>query len=316
MIRNKLPVGTVGYLWKADMRTSTLQNMMVGAATGYFNINRAFATNGSGFVAGAPLGALYADSSKNVALTTTGADMQVNSPVIVKPFVPNATATGTMLNQRFYFGLTTTAGTALTVCASACSATVSTFTTQLTGRNTSTGFTDLLFIALGSTPFTASFTGSITGTTLTTSGASGYPIQAGMQITTGANANTWIVSGSGTTWTVNFSQTVASTTMNAVVPIQPGQSITVSGSVNPGLSSTVTGYVTDIPATNTLVLYLDSALCTIAVGDTTPRNPPVTGTAIDCGYNSPSRTPVTDNGITLTLNPTADVYAIGDKVSQ
>lgn len=61
----------------------------------------------------------------------------------------------------------------------------------------------------------ASFTGSISGTTLTATGITGN-IYAGQNIV-GANVapGTVIVSGSGGTWTVNNSQTVASTAMTS-----------------------------------------------------------------------------------------------------
>jgi hypothetical protein len=59
----------------------------------------------------------------------------------------------------------------------------------------------------------ASTTGSISGTTLTVS--SGTGIQAGQLVTgTGVATNTRILSGSGTSWTVNNSQTVSSTTLS------------------------------------------------------------------------------------------------------
>ncbi|HEU5047189.1 MAG TPA: hypothetical protein VFT64_05020 [Rickettsiales bacterium] len=64
-------------------------------------------------------------------------------------------------------------------------------------------------------PASASFTGTISGTTLTVvSGLTGT-ITIGQTVTgTGVTAGTYIVSGSGSTWTVNLSQTVASTTIS------------------------------------------------------------------------------------------------------
>jgi hypothetical protein len=60
---------------------------------------------------------------------------------------------------------------------------------------------------------------SISGTTLTIGTLTGGTIRIGMLLTTGAAANTYIVSnqtgsGSGSTWTVSVSQTVASTGIN------------------------------------------------------------------------------------------------------
>jgi hypothetical protein len=62
----------------------------------------------------------------------------------------------------------------------------------------------------------ASFTGSISGTTLTISSLTSGTVYAGQNIV-GANVapGTAIVSGSGLTWTVSNSQTVASTAMTS-----------------------------------------------------------------------------------------------------
>jgi Ubiquitin-activating enzyme E1 FCCH domain len=64
----------------------------------------------------------------------------------------------------------------------------------------------------------ASFTGSISGTTLTVSSVTGV-IAAGQTLgspTGGVAGGTRIVSGSGSTWTVNISQTTSSRAMNSV----------------------------------------------------------------------------------------------------
>jgi hypothetical protein len=77
-----------------------------------------------------------------------------------------------------------------------------------------TGTTDLTgtYAITSSTP-TATFTGSITGTTLTVSGVTGT-ITTGMTVTGGSvPAGTYIVSGSGSTWTVSASVTQGSTSM-------------------------------------------------------------------------------------------------------
>ena len=63
------------------------------------------------------------------------------------------------------------------------------------------------------TSATSSFTGSISGTTLTVSSVTGT-VQVGQTIKgTGVTAGTFIVSGSGTSWVVNNSQTVSSEAM-------------------------------------------------------------------------------------------------------
>ena len=74
---------------------------------------------------------------------------------------------------------------------------------------------------------TSSFTGSISGTTLTVTGSPTGTIAIG-QYLTGTNVlnGTYIVSGSGTSWVVNQSQTVASTTI-------AGNAFTVSGHYHP-----------------------------------------------------------------------------------
>jgi len=67
----------------------------------------------------------------------------------------------------------------------------------------------------------ATFTGSIAGTTLTVSSVASGAVAVGAFIVDEAGsiaAGTKILSGSGTTWTVNNSQTVASESMYAVVP--------------------------------------------------------------------------------------------------
>lgn len=73
------------------------------------------------------------------------------------------------------------------------------------------------FTVRDSIPPTASFTGSISGTTLTVSGVSGT-IAIGQTVYTAGATNgviqgTKITGGSGSTWTVNYSQTVASQSM-------------------------------------------------------------------------------------------------------
>lgn len=64
-------------------------------------------------------------------------------------------------------------------------------------------------------PATSSFTGTISGTTLTVvSGLTGT-VAIGQAVNgTGVTAGTYIISGSGSTWQVNQSQTVASTVIN------------------------------------------------------------------------------------------------------
>jgi hypothetical protein len=86
---------------------------------------------------------------------------------------------------------------------------------MLTGSVTTTDTVSLIF-----TPPTASFTASISGTTLTVTGTPTGTILTGHTIQTGATANTVITAyGTGTggagTYTVSISQTVASTAMTS-----------------------------------------------------------------------------------------------------
>jgi hypothetical protein len=86
--------------------------------------------------------------------------------------------------------------------------------TSVQAPSLTTGTTDLTgtYTITSSLPV-ATFTGSITGTTLTVSGVTGT-ITTGMTVTGGSvPAGTYIVSGSGATWTVSASVTQGSTSM-------------------------------------------------------------------------------------------------------
>lgn len=65
----------------------------------------------------------------------------------------------------------------------------------------------------------ATFTGTISGTTLTVSGVTGTIFAGGRRLVNGAGVaiGTFIVSGSGTTWTVNNSQTVGPVSMTSSI---------------------------------------------------------------------------------------------------
>jgi hypothetical protein len=81
---------------------------------------------------------------------------------------------------------------------------------------TGTGVTNYTYATSSVTTGTAAVmaTSSISGTTLTVGSVSSGTIIAGMVLTgTGVTAGTYIVSGSGLSWTVSTSQTVASTTI-------------------------------------------------------------------------------------------------------
>lgn len=63
----------------------------------------------------------------------------------------------------------------------------------------------------------ASFTGVIAGTTLTVSSVTGAVAIGQFVMGTGVAPGTWIVSGSGTSWTINLSQTISSEAMTGTL---------------------------------------------------------------------------------------------------
>jgi hypothetical protein len=94
-----------------------------------------------------------------------------------------------------------------------------------------------------STPTTAIFTGSISGTTLTVSNIQSGTIAIGQVLFgVGVAQETVITGGSGTSWTVDISQTVPSTLMNSLVTASITGTIT-AGSTNATLSTTSTVYL-------------------------------------------------------------------------
>jgi hypothetical protein len=117
-----------------------------------------------------------------------------------------------------------TSGSAVTTQATTIAVTAGT-TLYLTATNanikvgqliTGTGLTNYTYATSAVTTGTPAVmaTSSISGTTLTVGSVSSGTIIAGMVLTgTGVTAGTYIVSGSGLSWTVSASQTVASTTI-------------------------------------------------------------------------------------------------------
>jgi len=94
-----------------------------------------------------------------------------------------------------------------------------------------------------STPTTAIFTGSISGTTLTVSNIQSGTIAIGQVLFgVGVSQETVITGGSGTSWTVDISQTVASTLMNSLNTSSFTGTIT-TGSTNATLTTTSTLYL-------------------------------------------------------------------------
>jgi hypothetical protein len=93
------------------------------------------------------------------------------------------------------------------------------------------------------TPTTAIFTGSISGTTLTVSNLQSGTIAAGQVLFgVGVSQETVILSGSGSTWTVNISQTVSATLMNSATTTSFTGLIT-TGSTNANLATTANLYL-------------------------------------------------------------------------
>ena len=93
------------------------------------------------------------------------------------------------------------------------------------------------------TPTTAIFTGVISGTTLTVSNIQSGTISIGQVLFgVGVSQETIITGGSGTSWTVNISQTVSSTLMNSS-NTQSFTGVITTGSTNANLATTATLYL-------------------------------------------------------------------------
>jgi len=93
------------------------------------------------------------------------------------------------------------------------------------------------------TPTTAIFTGSISGTTLTVTNIQSGTIAIGQVLFgLGVNQETVITGGSGLSWAVNLSQTTSATLMNSLNTTSFTGTIT-SGSTNATLTTTGTAYL-------------------------------------------------------------------------
>jgi hypothetical protein len=111
------------------------------------------------------------------------------------------------------------------------------------------------------TPTTAIFTGSISGTTLTVTNIQSGTISIGQVLFgVGVSQETVITGGSGLSWTVNLSQTVTSTLMNSLNTTSFSGVIT-TGSTNANLATTASLYLgqaiqgTGVP-TNTIIIAI------------------------------------------------------------
>ena len=117
----------------------------------------------------------------------------------------------------------------------------------------------------------AAFTGVINGTTLTISGTVTGTIATGQIIYgTGITPNTIIISGSGTSWTVNFSQTSLGTLSNTTTWVSGGASLTNSFTVASASGAVQGGFITGIGIPNgTTITAVNSNTITISTNFTT-----------------------------------------------
>ena len=167
----------------------------------------------------------------------------------------------------------------------------------------------------------AVMTASISGTTLTVTGVSSGYIYNGMVLSgTGVTADTTIVAyvsgnpGGASVWTVDTSQTTASTTITGVRPygFQNGQTVTVSGTntstsqtlSNPAVAGTAGEFTVGTTTLGSLAItgtggQFSCAATTIQVGQTVTISGTNSGTGTITGYvNSTSYLVSATNGTT------------------
>jgi hypothetical protein len=116
---------------------------------------------------------------------------------------------------------------------------------------TSTVIDEMVAQIYGQPTSTATFTGTITSTQLVVTSAVTGTIAVGMQLSgTGIATGTTIVSGSGTTWLLNYNQSAASTTTNI---INVTTSVTLNGNsyTNVLTAGTTNGFVPGLTITLT-----------------------------------------------------------------
>lgn len=104
----------------------------------------------------------------------------------------------------------------------------------------------------GTSGTTSSFTGSISATTLTVSGVTGTIAIGNTVSGAGVTANTVITAGSGTTWTVNKSQTISSEAMTAVQQFQGSRGNAIFSMQQDGPSTLGAGLVQGVQASISL----------------------------------------------------------------
>ena len=166
---------------------------------------------------------------------------------------------------------------------------------------------------LTATPTVATLTSAtISGNTLTFVSSTGSSIAVGMTITgTGVTADTFIVSGSGTTWSLNKSQTVASTTMTAF----KGAAV-FTATIAP---AAIVATLTTGAITGNVLTFASAAGATVVVGMVISGGTTIAGTYIVSGSGlswivsiSQTAVPTTATAITMTANtPTVGTIAVG-----
>ncbi|HVW78504.1 MAG TPA: hypothetical protein VHB45_12885 [Alloacidobacterium sp.] len=82
--------------------------------------------------------------------------------------------------------------------------------------------------------------------------------------------------------------------------VTPGQLVVVSGSANKGLQGTVTAFITDVPSSTQIALYVNSLACTNYDG----------GPDSTCGT---SAAPTPESALSITVRPTVNVFIKGSK---
>ena len=176
---------------------------------------------------------------------------------------------------------------------------------------------------------TAIFTGSISGTTLTVTNLQSGTIAIGQALFgVGVSQETVITGGSGSTWTINVSQTVASTLMNSSASTTITGTLT-AGSTNATLSTTSTVYLgqtiqgAGVPA-NTMVtailtpsggfnLYKVSTNTTVATGTMYALNFTVIP-ANDGAFSGGSTVDIIDNYFVYS-RPNSQQFGASDALS-
>ena len=242
----------------------------------------------------------------NPALTTA---LQINSPTTLGSVISptdllvngSTTSNNYNLNPTTFTGTCTSSGTSLTVISSSGTPSIGQL---IYGTITSQAGSSIALATY------QSITGSITGTTMTLISTPGISIVGFFVSGTNVLSETYVVSGSGTTWVVNMTQTVASTNLNL------SRSILTLGSSNSlvGIGQLVSGL--NVVANTRIISgsglsWVVDLYQTVASGMLTFSIPP--NTRITAGTTSPytiSNNATTLGTTTLLNNLTIPVGAL------